>query len=149
MKFTIPLLELRPQFFRLDLRPETWTEHKPGKWLGDRNHKHTGKCWHEVSGFRHYHVPVEMMAEAQGIQFLCPVCFLNNGRNGDGVHQILLWSRSRGVPDDADPGPGRWKMVGTGFADLTLDADPPSKKRSVLLTGGCRWHGYVTKGVVN
>jgi hypothetical protein len=53
---------------------------------------------------------------------------------------------SRGVPDDAKPGPGRWSLVGTGFDDLTLDGDGGS--RSVLLLGGCAWHGFVTNGEV-
>ena len=40
-------------------------------------------------------------------------------------------------------------MEGTGFADLTLNGDPPGNARSVLLTGdGCAWHGFVTGGEV-
>jgi hypothetical protein len=89
--------------------------------------------------------PVESIAEAHGVCFLCPKCFAANG-GPEGTHMIRCWSRSAGTPDDASPGPGRWKLVGTGFTDLTLEADPPSKKHSVLLLGGCKWHGFVTKG---
>jgi hypothetical protein len=39
-------------------------------------------------------------------------------------------------------------MVGTGFDDLTLNADPPGTARSVLLTSGCGWHGFVNNGEV-
>lgn len=88
---------------------------------------------------------VETIEQAQGIRFLCPKCFGEN--NGPvGTHGVVCWSRSRGVPDDARPGPGRWLMLGTGFHDLTLNADPPSTARSIQLNGGCGWHGYVTNG---
>lgn len=85
------------------------------------------------------------MAEAQGISFLCPKCFAEN-KGPRGTHSVICWSRSRGVPEDATPGPGRWKLDGTSFDDLTLNADPPSTARSVQLTGGCGWHGFITNG---
>lgn len=89
---------------------------------------------------------VDDIAVAQGVSFLCPKCFAANGGKV-GTHTIVCWSRSRGVPDDATPGPGRWALKGTGYADLTLDGDGSS--RSVLLTGdGCKWHGFVTQGEV-
>jgi hypothetical protein len=93
-----------------------------------------------------YHVFVEGIAEAQGVIFLCPKCFAKN--NGPmGTHSVICWSRSRGVPDEANPKPGRWTLDGTGLSDLTLNGDPPGNARSVLLTGGgCGWHGFVTNG---
>lgn len=95
-----------------------------------------------------YFVNVLTIAEAQGIRFLCPKCFVANG-GPVGTHGVICWSRSAGVPEKARPGPGRWAMRGTGPADLTLDADPPGTQRSVLLTGaGCGWHGFVTNGEV-
>jgi len=75
--------------------------------------------------------------DAQGVMFDCPKC---------GAHSVVCWSRSRGVPDDVSPGPGRWLMVGTSIDDLTLNADPPSSARSVQLKSGCMWHGFVTNG---
>lgn len=90
---------------------------------------------------------VDRLEDAQGISFLCPACFVKNGGKV-GTHQVICWSRSRGVPEDARPGPGRWKLVGTSIDDLTLDADPPSTQRSVQLTGGCNWHGHITNGEV-
>jgi len=89
----------------------------------------------------------DMMEAAQGVRFLCPKCFVENG-GADGTHGVVCWSRSRGVPDSASPGPGRWALVGTGFDDLTLNADPPGDARSVQLKGGCGWHGFVTNGEV-
>jgi hypothetical protein len=87
------------------------------------------------------------LAEAQGIMFACPTCFAKNG-GLVGTHQIICWSRSRGVPDDQSPMPGRWTLEGTGYTDLTLNGDPPGAARSVLLTGGCRAHFHVTSGEV-
>jgi hypothetical protein len=90
---------------------------------------------------------VENIGDAQGIVFLCPKCFVENG-GPIGTQSVICWSRSRGVPDDVRPNPGRWALHGTGFDDLSLDADPPSSARSVLLSGGCAWHGFVTGGEV-
>lgn len=92
-----------------------------------------------------YHVEVETIGEAHGVLFLCPKCFAaNNGAVG--THDVICWSRSRGTPEDAEPGPGRWKMDGTSLDDLTLNADPPGTARSVQLNGGCNWHGFVNNG---
>lgn len=92
------------------------------------------------------HTYVDTIAEAQGILFLCPKCFVANGGSG-GTHAVICWSSSRGVGPDVDPKPGRWVLSGTGYGDLTLDGEP-GKSRSVLLTGGCQWHGFVTAGEV-
>lgn len=109
-------LDLRPKFVRHDVRPDGT-----------------------------YRVPVEM-ADAQGVQFLCPLCFTKNG-GPVGTHSIICWSRSRGIPDDLLPGPGRWLLLGTGLADLTLGPDPGPQ--SVLLIGpGCGAHFHVTNGQI-
>lgn len=84
------------------------------------------------------------IARAQGVSFLCPKCFAANG-GAAGTHSVVCWSRSRGVPDEQQPGPGRWALVGTGYSDFSLEADPPSSARSVQLSG-CDWHGFVTNG---
>lgn len=88
---------------------------------------------------------VPTLAEAHGVLFLCPKCFAEKG-GAVGTHSVICWSRSAGTPDDIEPLPGRWTMVGTGIADLTLNGDPPGGARSVLLGGGCGWHGHVTNG---
>lgn len=92
-----------------------------------------------------FFIDVETIDEAQGVEFLCPRCFTAN--NGPvGTHMVVCWSRSRGVPDEVEPRPGRWALAGTSIADLTLNADPPGTARSVQLNGGCSWHGFVTNG---
>jgi|SRR3990167_7472073 len=100
---------------------------------------------HESRDGHEYYVEVITLEEAQGVMFLCPKCFAANS-GSRGAHRVICWSRSRGVPDEIHPGPGRWKLVGTGLNDLTLEADPPSTARSVQLNGGCNWHGFVTNG---
>lgn len=90
---------------------------------------------------------VETIAEAQGVQFLCPKCFATNG-GARGTHSVVCWSRSRGVAEEESPGPGRWTLEGTGLEDLTLNGDQAGGggARSALLTAGCGWHGFINAG---
>lgn len=88
--------------------------------------------------------PALSIAEAHGVRFLCPKCFVANG-GAVGTHQVICWSETSGAPADVAPGPGRWRMVGTSIEDLTLDCEP-GRTRSVQLNGGCDWHGFVTNG---
>lgn len=74
-------------------------------------------------------------SKADGIIFLCPVCFKKNG-GPEGTHSMLCWFTERGIPDDEKPGPGRWIATGDSFERLTL--------RASILTD-C-WHGYITDG---
>lgn len=88
-------------------------------------------------GFRR----LETIAAANGVFFLCPKCFRANG--GDvGTHWVLCWSPS--VPQTVKPTPGRWELRGTSLEDLTLVAG----SSSILLTGGCQWHGFIRNGEV-
>lgn len=93
------------------------------------------------------HKWVDAMEDAQGVIFLCPKCFAANG-GPVGTHSIICWSRSRGNPEERNPKPGRWALRGTSMADLSLDGDAPGGggDRSVLLTAGCGWHGFVDDG---
>lgn len=88
-------------------------------------------CWREV----------DTLAEATGIMFACPKCFEGNG-GLRGTHSILCWSPA--VPLSEPPAPGRWKLEGTGFGDLSLVAS----SSSVLLTSGCRAHFWVRGGEI-
>lgn len=101
--------------------------------------------WEKRDG--HIFLPyVDKIEDAQGVEFLCPLCFQQN-KGPVGTHAVICWSSSRGVPPEAEPLPGRWRLVGTGYADLSL-MEEPGKSRSVLLLSGCRWHGFVTNGIV-
>ena len=97
---------------------------------------------HEVN----LRVYVDRLEDAQGVQFLCPVCFRDNG-GPVGTHMVEVTFAGRGVADEDgmhnDKGaPVRWQVTGSGFADLTT-------KPSVLLLGGCNWHGFITNGEVS
>lgn len=141
------LTELEPQFLRFEERIETQKRHKADGYMDDPAHVHTDECWEDYTGPQQYFPMVYTLADAQGIEFLCPKCFAENGGRV-GTHAVICWSRSRGVPDHAHPAPGRWMLEGTGYHDLTLNGDPPGNARSVLLLGGCDWHGFITNGEV-
>lgn len=85
---------------------------------------------------------VPTLAEAQGVMFLCPMCYARNG-GAVGTHTIICWFADRGVPDSQTPGPGRWEPAGTGIDDLTFVGPAAA---SVGLMGGCQWHGFVHDG---
>lgn len=86
---------------------------------------------------------VDTIEEAQGVMFVCPLCFHNNNDSDIGVHSVLCWNPS--VPQTIEPVPGRWNLVGTSLEDLSLVAG----SSSILLTGdGCKWHGFITNGKV-
>jgi hypothetical protein len=89
-----------------------------------------------------------LISEADGIFFLCPVCFkANNGAVG--THGIICWQPR--VPAEITPGPGRWLLTGTSFEDLTLvgkaqssvnlDFGPPGVHR-------CRAHFSIVNGAI-
>jgi hypothetical protein len=82
------------------------------------------------------------LAQAQGVMFMCPKCFEAN-RSPVGTHWVLCWFAGRGVPDNRVPIPGRWHPHGTEIDDLTF-VGPGAV--SVLLTAGCRWHGFIRNG---
>jgi hypothetical protein len=88
--------------------------------------------------FRHVDI---LFPEADGIFFLCPVCFVTNqGRVG--THGIICWKPH--VPQTMPPGPGRWDFQGTGLQDLTLVAG----SSSILLKGGCNAHFFIRNGEI-
>ncbi len=87
---------------------------------------------------------VGQLAEADGLEFLCPKCYVANGGEV-GTHRVICWFVCK-VPDDVRPGPGRWTPQGTGLNDLSF-VPSEGRSHSVLLTGGgCAWHGFVTDG---
>lgn len=102
-------------------------------------HSHVDYDKEEVAeGFHDYS---EEFTQADGVLFLCPICFKKN--NGPvGTESVLCWFRNRpNVPADATPGPGRWVASGTSFDDLTLS---PS-----VNVDHEHWHGFITNGEVS
>lgn len=95
---------------------------------------------------RNFRVPVRTLAEADGIAFLCPVCFVDGKGPPWHAHQVVCWFEGR-VPNDAQPGPGRWNPRGHGYKDLSFV--PGAKSKSVALIGGCAAHFHITDGEVH
>jgi hypothetical protein len=90
---------------------------------------------------RHFCI-VETIGDADGVEFLCPKCFVSN--NGAvGTHGVICWASS--VPQDTDPKPGRWNLSGSSLYDLTF-VGPGAV--SVLLQGGCNAHFHVRNGSI-
>lgn len=86
---------------------------------------------------------VDNLSEAQGINFLCPLCFAKN--NGPvGTHTVSISFENRGVKDGQgsygdDGNPSRWNIVGgTGLNDLQL-----SPSIHLPNPNGCGWHGFI------
>lgn len=84
---------------------------------------------------------VGTLAEADGVEFLCPKCYQANS-GPIGTHAVICWAPQ--VPQDTAPFGGRWEMHGTGLYDLTLVAG----SSSVLIKGGCNAHFFVRKGQI-
>ena len=88
---------------------------------------------------------VDAIAAADGLMFMCPKCYEANG-GPVGTHQVMCWFEGK-VPDTEVPGPGRWTPAPP---DATIDnlsfVPSATKSCSVMLTGGCQWHGMVTNG---
>ena len=82
----------------------------------------------------------DIRGDADGVGFLCPKCLAAN-KGPEGAHHVFCWFV--GVPADVSPGPGRWNPQGATIDDLTF-VGPGSV--SVLLLGGCNWHGFVRGG---
>lgn len=92
----------------------------------------------------------DSIGEADGIRFLCPKCFKENG-GPVGTHSVICWKPS--VPQTTFPTPGRWNLVGTGYNDLSLVAGSSSvlikaseKEKAAGIAE--HWHGFVTNGEV-
>jgi len=94
--------------------------------------------WPQGRPTHHY---VDSLAEADGVFFLCPLCFAKNG-GAVGTHMVGCWFKGK-VPDWIEPGPGRWNPSGSSLDDLTF-VGPEAV--SVLLRAGCQWHGFVRNG---
>ena len=94
-------------------------------------------CVEQPGTYRH----VDTAEEADGIMFLCPVCFKKNG-GPIGTHSVICWTPAVSLSEP--PGPGRWRFEGTGYEDLTLVAG----SSSILLKGGCNAHFFIRSGKI-
>lgn len=136
------LIELEPEFIWYETRIEPRTV-----IVGDHETwRARGAPTQVVVGPVYYFNRVATLAEAQGIWFQCVKCYLKN-KGPVGTHHVQVTFADRGVKDNEgcrnlEGKPTRWKVTGTGFHDLTTHP-------SILLLGGCNWHGFITNGEVN
>lgn len=91
---------------------------------------------YRMKGYRY----VDTLAEADGLIFLCPLCFAKNG-GAVGTHGVAIPFPN--APDGQyirgrDGSTPKWRVVGgSTLDDLQL---APSIQ---LLGDGCNWHGFV------
>lgn len=139
------LRDLDPHFMRYEERTATWT-----RVLGDPATWKVGDPTEEVTGPRQYIVRVAALADAQGVTFQCPACAVGKppaeGGGFVGAHYIDVTFADRGVlPHHGCHGssgePTRWQVSGSGLDDLTTAP-------SILLLGGCGWHGFIRGGAI-
>lgn len=78
--------------------------------------------------------------EADGILFLCPLCFVKQG-GPVGTHSIVCWFTGK-VPDTVEPLPGRWDRSGSSLDDLAMSPSIQCGGGE----GGCGWHGFIHNG---
>lgn len=83
--------------------------------------------------------------DADGVTYLCPLCYQRNGNTSVGTEHVINWFRHRARVTDAwTPGPGRWTPSGTNIDDLTFEYGSPVVAKSVALTGHA--HYFIRKG---
>lgn len=130
------LTELEPEFVRYDTRRQLITV-----VVGDPLTWKDGDPTEEVERDVEWTLPVEAFGEAQAVQFLCPKCFAEKD-GAVGCHLVRVTFADRGVTPtqgchNSKGEPTRWQIVeGNSFDTLRLAP-------SILLEGGCNWHGHV------
>ena len=130
------LTDLEPQFIRYE-------EGIADKWHGKKLEDGSTQWGGFPVQMKRY---VDTLADAQGVMFLCPLCFTKN--NGSiNTHQCEVTFSDRGVKNEDGVHnnlglPVRWSVTGSCYDDL-------STQPSVLVQGGCGWHGFLTDGNVS
>jgi hypothetical protein len=137
----IPDLEAR--LVRHEVRIETRSFVKASAIEAKPEGPYTDDDIEERTGPVEFIPTVDALAEADGVWFLCPKCFVDNG-GPVGTHGVICWFVGK-VPDEVDPKPGRWTPTGTGLHDLTF-VPSEGRTQSVALLGSCLWHGHVVNG---
>lgn len=130
------LSELDPHWIRYETRVETYdiVDGDEATW------RERGCPTKKQIGPRQYTLRVDTFSEAQGVEFLCPIC-LEKDR-----HTVAVSFEGRSVlPEqgchNSQGQPTRWNVSGDTFENLTTTP-------SILIEGGCNWHGFITAGEV-
>jgi hypothetical protein len=88
---------------------------------------------------------VDRLQDANGVLFVCPLCFERNDHRRIGVHSVMCWAPSVPLLDELT-GPGRWELHGTSVDDLTLVAG--SSSVHLKAPAGCGAHFFVRNGEI-
>lgn len=97
----------------------------------------------DSSGARSFTRLGDAKGDADGVMFLCPKCFAENGGEV-GTHSILIWFQG-----SRSTFPVRWEARGSSIDDLTLSPSIALNENMKDVPGEppiCRWHGHVTNG---
>jgi hypothetical protein len=130
----VRLLALEPSFLRHAIEIADEDRGRPGpdgttQWGG-----------FPISVFHH----VRKRRNADGVTFLCPLCFQRNA-GPVGTHGIRVYFRGSSVPEgigtNKDGQTVRWDASNDRLESLTLAP-------SIQLQGGCNWHGHVQNGQI-
>lgn len=84
---------------------------------------------------------ITTLEDCDGIQFLCPKCFVAN-YGPMGTHSVICWKPH--VSQTIPPISGRWNFEGTSVDNLSLKAG----SSSVLLNSGCQAQFFVKNGMI-
>src|SRR6267142_3438022 len=115
------------------LQPQ-WVNYESASYVDRFTDLHTHVEYDQEEVAEGYHDQLEEFAKADGVMFLCPVCFVKNG-GPVGTESVLCWFANKPyIPASAIPGPGRWTASGSSFDDLSLSP-------SVNVSNG-HWHGF-------
>jgi hypothetical protein len=137
------VFDLQARFLKYEMRVEKRRRVKPEVIATRSAGPYNDEDFFEDEGPVEYASTVDALADADGVWFLCPLCYAAN--NGSiGTHGVICWFVDK-VPDSVPPKPGRWTPTGTSLHDLTF-VPSAGRSHSVLLTAGCAWHGFVVNG---
>jgi len=139
------LRELDAKLLRAEIQTST-EQDAEGRWVWRDGGEITG--WGKNQTRTVFH-PVESVAEAHGVRFLCPKSFAKNG-GPVGTHSVYVFFT--GSPHAGHNAAGqevRWQVAGgTTIDDLQLTPSILEQDDEMPPEYRCGWHGFVgTNGV--
>lgn len=135
------LRELEGQLLRCEAERSAEQDSK-GQWIfrGDDGEIHMWSPTNERTVF----APVETVAEAHGVRFLCPKSFAKNA-GSEGTHSVYVFFA--GSPHAGRNSAGqevRWQVVGgSSIDDLQLTPSILEQDDALPEPHRCGWHGFV------
>lgn len=136
------LRELEGQLLRCGTE-HTDEKDADGRWVfrGEDGEPHK---WSTASPDSIFFSPVDSVAEAHGIRFLCPQAFAKNG-GPQGTHSVYIFFTGSPYAGRNSAGQEvRWQVVGgTTIDDLQLTPSILEQDEGLPPEWRCGWHGFV------